>query len=426
MSCTNKMLAQRNNKTGEVKFIGAVSSFSPEKIKSLLNLSSNSNYTYLKLPCGQCIGCRLDRAHQWAVRCMHEAKTSTACAFITLTFGEEQTYEYFRKKGYSKKEAKLKTNQLIWSLDVGTFQKFMKRLRKKVAPLRVRFFHVGEYGTKKCRAHHHALIFGYDFPDKIKHSYKKLENGQFLEYYISPMLSKLWPFGFHIIGDVTQESADYCARYCTKKVNGQLKDSYYNGRKPEYLTMSRNPGIGYEWFKMYGMTDVYPQDFMLDKKKHKVRPARYYDKLFDIENPEEFAKIKAIREMKAKEISLKLDSKTVIDDTKERKEALEYNNDLKLKRLVRCLEDDNLSDFKFIEFINKCSAFGIPRSVYQRFIDKGEEYGDDITSAVNLANQYLDCLYGKLDYTKFENKSNKRVSKEKQEIHELYKKIKEL
>ena len=27
----------------------------------------------LTLPCGNCIGCRLERSRQWAVRCMHEA-----------------------------------------------------------------------------------------------------------------------------------------------------------------------------------------------------------------------------------------------------------------------------------------------------------------------------------------------------------------
>ena len=27
----------------------------------------------LSLPCGQCVGCRLERSRQWAMRCMHEA-----------------------------------------------------------------------------------------------------------------------------------------------------------------------------------------------------------------------------------------------------------------------------------------------------------------------------------------------------------------
>jgi len=75
----------------------------------------------LKLPCNTCIGCRLDRARQWAMRCMDEASLYRDNSFITLTFNDEN----------------LPDNR---SLDVSIFQKFMKRLRKEVAPLRLRFF----------------------------------------------------------------------------------------------------------------------------------------------------------------------------------------------------------------------------------------------------------------------------------------------
>lgn len=75
----------------------------------------------LKLPCNDCIGCRLDRARQWAMRCMDEASLYKDNSFITLTFNDEHLPKYR-------------------SLDVSIFQKFMKRLRKEVAPLRIRFF----------------------------------------------------------------------------------------------------------------------------------------------------------------------------------------------------------------------------------------------------------------------------------------------
>lgn len=77
----------------------------------------------LKLPCNTCVGCRLDRARQWAMRCMDEASLYPENSFITLTFNDEH----------------LPNNR---SLDVSIFQKFMKRLRKEVAPLRIRFFTV--------------------------------------------------------------------------------------------------------------------------------------------------------------------------------------------------------------------------------------------------------------------------------------------
>ena len=40
----------------------------------------------LKLPCGQCVGCRLERSRQWAVRCVHEAQMHDRNCFITLRF----------------------------------------------------------------------------------------------------------------------------------------------------------------------------------------------------------------------------------------------------------------------------------------------------------------------------------------------------
>ena len=42
----------------------------------------------LELPCGQCIGCRLERSRQWAMRCLHEASLYDRNAFITLTYDD--------------------------------------------------------------------------------------------------------------------------------------------------------------------------------------------------------------------------------------------------------------------------------------------------------------------------------------------------
>lgn len=75
-----------------------------------------------KLPCGQCIGCRLEKSRQWAIRCLDEASMHRENSFITLTNSDESVSKFGR------------------SLDVSVFQRFMKRLRKEVDPLRIRFF----------------------------------------------------------------------------------------------------------------------------------------------------------------------------------------------------------------------------------------------------------------------------------------------
>lgn len=67
----------------------------------------------LKLPCGQCIGCRLERSRQWAMRIIHEASMYDNNCFITLTYSPENLPP---DGGLRKKH----------------FQLFMKRLRKKL------------------------------------------------------------------------------------------------------------------------------------------------------------------------------------------------------------------------------------------------------------------------------------------------------
>lgn len=182
--------------------------------------------------------------------------------FITLTYSDENL-------------------PLDRSLSKRDFQLFMKRLRKSIAPLKVRFFAGGEYGDLNARPHYHALLFGYDFPDKKFHKHSA---GKPL--YTSQALEKLWPNGFALIGDVTFESAAYVASYCHKKLTGTMAALYNHvdaetgeiiGITPEFGLQSRRPGIGSTWFEKYG-NDVYPRDQVIARESPQ-RPPRYYDKL---------------------------------------------------------------------------------------------------------------------------------------------------
>ena len=75
----------------------------------------------VQIPCGRCIGCRLDRSLSWALRCVHEASLHDQNCFVTLTFNDSSL----------PSDASLK---------VADFQNFMKRLRQEVSPRKVRFF----------------------------------------------------------------------------------------------------------------------------------------------------------------------------------------------------------------------------------------------------------------------------------------------
>lgn len=143
-------------------------------------------------------------------------------------------------------------------------------------------------------------------------------------------MSDIWGKGFVTIGDVTFESAAYVARYVTKKITGDKAQAHYQGRNPEYVTMSRRPGIGKPWFEKY-KTDVYPKDFVTVREK-KMKPPKYYQKLYEHTDPSEFDKIKMKRKKKAKENAL--------DNTPERLHVKETVKKLNLKQLKRSYEND--------------------------------------------------------------------------------------
>lgn len=241
---------------------------------------------HIEVPCGQCIGCRLERSRQWAVRCVHEASLHEANCFITLTYSPDK----LPKNG---------------SLDIKHFQDFMKRLRKEYGN-GIRYFHCGEYGEQNTRPHYHACIFNFDFPDKEKW---KINNGY--TYYTSAKLEKLWGHGFCTVGELTFETAAYVARYVTKKITGTAALSHYGGyldndgvpqfeKHPEYITMSRRPGIASGWYDKY-KKDVYNYDSVVIKGKE-IKPPKYYDSKFDIDEPKEMYNIKLNRKFNSEKM----------------------------------------------------------------------------------------------------------------------------
>ena len=267
----------------------------------------------LTIPCGQCVGCRLERSRQWAVRCVHEASLHEDNCFITLTYNNESLPE-------------------DGSLNKKHFQDFMKRLRKKYKNKKIRYYHCGEYGDKNFRPHYHAIIFGLEFDDQKLFT---VNNGEKL--YTSEKLEKLWPFGFSTIGTVTFESAAYVARYVMKKVNGKNAKNHYErvdsntgeiySLVPEYNTMSRRPGIASGWFDKY-KDDVYPSDNIHLREKT-FRPPKFYDKMYEHLMPNEMEKIKMQR--------MKNMQKHVKDNTAERLAVKEQVKHAQLNKLIRSI-----------------------------------------------------------------------------------------
>jgi len=271
----------------------------------------------VSVPCGKCIGCKLERSRQWAVRGVHEVQLHDDNSFITLTYAPEH----------------LPTGGTLIKKH---FQDFMKRLREsdEFNGREILYYHCGEYGDELGRPHYHACLFNVDFPDK-KHHHDEGDN----PLYTSEILSRLWGKGFCTIGDVTYESASYVASYITKRVSPKQDDWHYkvvgpdgaflDGELlPEYATMSKRRGIGktfYEKFKH----DWFARDFLIVRGKKMPIP-KYYDKLYEKEHPVEYSRIKACRQNKA--------VSQAPDNTFPRRQVKERNLKRKLNRKVRKYE----------------------------------------------------------------------------------------
>jgi len=246
----------------------------------------------LELPCGRCIGCRQERARAWSIRCMHEAQLYDSSYFVTLDYAPEHL------------PASL-------SLEYRDFQLFMKRLRKECdgaseAPdgrRAIRFFVAGEYGSRYRRPHWHALLFNLHLRDA-----ERYHNGT----YRSEQLERLWGKGHAVIGDVTPQSAAYVAGYTLGKVYGPGAEDHYEdvvnlatgevtARRPEFVSMSRRPGIGAWWFQEYG-GDLFPHDFAIssDGRKYKV-PSYYWRRFQAAAAPDLVEEVAYARYQRAKE-----------------------------------------------------------------------------------------------------------------------------
>lgn len=225
---------------------------------------SNSGIA-VQVPCGQCAGCKLEHSRQWAVRCMHELKmhagSNWGSAMLNLTYDNKHL-----PYGYT--------------LSLADYQNFLKKLRKVRGP-GLRFFGCGEYGDKFGRPHYHIITFNYRPTDT-----KLVQRKETYNYYSSESLSDLWGKGNIIIGDVSFDSCAYVARYCLKKITGKKADDHYSillpdgtrfNRRPEFTTMSRKPGLAFEYYQTY-KSEILAHDNII-MNGHEMAVPRYYDKL---------------------------------------------------------------------------------------------------------------------------------------------------
>lgn len=201
----------------------------------------------LLIGCGRCPLCVRRNKRAWATRCIHEAQMSNGGVFLTLTVSDKSLPVTFPNG----------------SLRYEPFQLFMKRLRKGTSKYKmerlgdvanIRFFMCGEYGEQFGRPHYHVILFGFTFPSSFVQRYT--ESGQPL--YDSPFLQELrYVDGQEVFGEVsnfapvTPYDVSYTCGYVEKKLYTSRDKYIKDGKAPEFVNMSRRPGIGAAWLKKY-------------------------------------------------------------------------------------------------------------------------------------------------------------------------------
>ena len=183
--------------------------------RELVVRKSDGEYQRLTLGCGHCYQCAMQYSNMWALRIIDESRKYDATCFVTLTYSPEH----------------LPDGGTLVKRDV---QLWLKRLRKAIEPIKIRYYLCGEYGSKGQRPHYHVIIFGWRPSDLVP--LRVSRKGE--QLYNSDIIVNTWGKGFVSVGDLSMRSVKYCAKYLNK-LNPVLP-----GRLKPFVLMSRRPGIG--------------------------------------------------------------------------------------------------------------------------------------------------------------------------------------
>ena len=172
----------------------------------------------VKVPCGDCLPCRINRQRAWAARLELERSWQVArgcgSSFVTLTYEQDAM-----PVGLSQFDA---VPQGV--LDRSHPRNWLKKLRRELPEYRVRYMLVGEYGDRSWRPHYHLALFG---PPTLL---------------LDQVVPETWTRGWSSVRELTVRRSMYVAHYTTKKLRNEKTE--LDGRPPEFMTSSRRPGLG--------------------------------------------------------------------------------------------------------------------------------------------------------------------------------------
>lgn len=175
----------------------------------------------LPFGCGQCLGCRINRSRLWAHRIELESFLHNESCFLTLTYDD-------------------KNLPVGGSLEPSHPQEWLKRLRQRIAPGKVRYYLAGEYGSVLERPHYHVVLFGFQSCAFGRSRYRLGIRNCCSS---CDLVRDTWGKGFVELGELNSKTAQYVCKYVTK-VNTIDQEAFLNGRHKEFSRMSLRPGIG--------------------------------------------------------------------------------------------------------------------------------------------------------------------------------------
>jgi len=159
---------------------------------------------------------------------MLEGLEWNAKSFLTLTYTPE-------------KEPKVASG-LSSTLSPRDLQTFLKRFRKRIAPTKVRYFAVGEYGEMSGRPHFHLAMFGWPACAHGRTRKLKPESRKCCE--ACQVVKETWGHGHIMNAELNPETAQYVVGYVIKKMTSPDDGRLIAGQHAEFCRMSLRPGIG--------------------------------------------------------------------------------------------------------------------------------------------------------------------------------------
>lgn len=222
--------------------------FYPLKIKNpdYIGLVSTPDLAPLiEVPCGRCYNCLTTRRNQWTFRLKEQSFSSMSSFFMTFTFSDE----------------------FLTDLDKKYFSNRIKLLRKYLSlnNISLKYYAIGEYGSKYGRPHYHMLCF--------------------LDSYLSDsdfynIISRVWKNGFICIEPVSDARIHYITHYHVRPKESVNKQ--FTGKS--FCLMSKGLGLDFMTAekldylrngKKVIVHDIFGNSFLLP---------RYYRKKFGIDS----------------------------------------------------------------------------------------------------------------------------------------------